>query len=208
MRLWERQVMQRTGFWQVLCDAVVIPQHRDLLKSTFDAIGDVAATERSEPTFMLAHVMAPHTPIVFDADGTPADFSGRTCGAQFEIDAAVIGVSEREYRAAMAEQVAYLNMRTLKAIDEILASSPEAVVVVFSDHGSRYSSEPSDEWFHSFLAARTPAHPGVVERDPRPIAIFPAIFNAYFGTNYSVPTDSTFIGLEGAARSFSTAPYP
>ena len=158
--------------------------------------------------FMLAHVMAPHTPIVFDADGTPADFSGRTCGTQFEIDASVIGVSEREYRAAMAEQVANPNMRTLEAIDEILVASPDAVVVVFSDHGSRHSSQPSDEWFHSFLAARTPGHPGLIEDDPRPIAIFPAIFNAYFGTRHAIPADRTFIGLEGPARSFTTAPYP
>ena len=46
------------------------------------------------------------------------------------------------------------------------------MVVLFSDHGSRYSLDlKQTEWYHSFLAARTPGHPQLFASDPKPTNI-------------------------------------
>lgn len=210
IRLWERQVMQRTSLWPLLCNAVVIPQHRSLIESTFRNIQAVAATRRPDPTFVFAHVMSPHTPIVFGrAGGAPEVRASGGCEVQFSINAETIGLDETDYGRAMADQVHYLNAKTIAAVDQILAGSPNAVVLVISDHGARFTPAPSDEWFHTFFAARTPGRDGLFGDIPRPIEIFPKLFGAYFGLSYSTPEDRSFISATGGiVRLLDVVPWP
>lgn len=210
IRLWERQVMQRTSLWPILCEAIVIPQHRSLIESTFRHIEAAAADGRSDPTFLFAHVMSPHTPIVFDRDGGPPEVRGSAgCEYQFAINAETIGLDDTDYGHAMADQVHYLNTKTIAAIDQILAASPDAVVIVFSDHGARFTPEPSEEWFHSFFAARTPGHDRLFGDDARPIEIFPTLFSAYFGQSYPEAEDRSFVSATGGiVRLLDVVPWP
>jgi hypothetical protein len=65
-------------------------------------------------------------------------------------------------------------------VDEIVARVPRAVVVLFSDHGSRYSLDlKTTEWYHSFLAARTPDHPKLFASEPVPTAILRTLLPIY-----------------------------
>ena len=55
-----------------------------------------------------------------------------------------------------------------------------AVVVLFSDHGARYSLDlRQTEWYHSFLAARTPDHPDLFASEPVPTAILRTLLPIY-----------------------------
>jgi len=209
IRLWERQVLQRTSIWPLLCEAVVIPQHRSLIESTFKAVEATASADRNEPTFMFAHVMSPHTPIVFDENGDPATVrASGGCGAQFHIDATEIGLTPSAYWAAMAEQVHYLNTLTLDAIDAVIEASPEAVIVIFSDHGARYSQAPTREWFHTFFAARTPGQAALYGDEARPVDIFPKLFEAYFGINSTPVDDRRFTSTHGIFMPLIIEPWP
>lgn len=210
VRLWERQVMQRTSLWPLLCEAVVMPQHRALIDSTFRNIGEFAAEDRRDPTFLFSHVMSPHTPIVFGRDGgAPEIQASGECGVQFAANAETLGLTVKEYGQAMGDQVHYLNTRTVATIDGILAASPDAVVIVFSDHGGRFSPAPSDEWFRSFFAARTPGHDGLFGNNARPIETFPKLFGAYFGLSHPAPEDHSFVPLSwGIVRLLEVAPWP
>lgn len=198
IRLWERQVLQRTTVWPQLCEMVVIPQHRSLIESTFAAITNAGAEGRDGQTFMFAHVMSPHTPIVFDSEGRPATVRGSgDCAAQFGIDVTSIGLGREVFEHAMAEQVHYLNNRTIDALDSLIANKPEAVVVIFSDHGARHSGEVADEWFRNFFAARTPGREDVFGDDVRPIDIFPRLFGEYFGLAIPTPDGRSFTSTHG-----------
>jgi hypothetical protein len=65
-------------------------------------------------------------------------------------------------------------------VDAIVARDPGAVVVLFSDHGSRYSLDlRQTEWYHSFLAALTPGHPRLFADDPKPTAILRTLLPIY-----------------------------
>ena len=56
----------------------------------------------------------------------------------------------------MKLQLDELNRLVLEALDRIQEVDPDAVVVLFSDHGIRYSLEDLDEHYRILLAARTP----------------------------------------------------
>jgi hypothetical protein len=208
IRMWERQVLSRTAIWPWMCDSLVIPQHRAMVESAFVAVQETAQVDRATPTFMFAHVMAPHTPIVWAADGEPVMVTGTGgCGDQFHIDATKIGLEPKVFGAALGEQVEYINHRTLAALDTIITEHPDAVVVVLSDHGARYSTGVSDEWFRSFFAARTPGHPGVFDDDARPVELFPTVFNAYFGTDIAIANDQSFTAPGGLERPLDIQPW-
>jgi hypothetical protein len=80
------------------------------------------------PVFALVHVVCPHGPFVFDAQGNvpPRPPSG---GA--------------EVMRAYAAQITYLNGRVLRMVDDILAASHRrAVIVIQGDHGTN----PGADW--------------------------------------------------------------
>lgn len=130
---------------------------------------------------VLAHLFQPHLPFLWDADGTPTKdpfFWPRVniFAAQIE----TMGMSLADYSASMKGDLATLNPKLLAMIDQIVARDPGAVVVLFSDHGSRYSLDlKTTEWYHSFLAARTPDHPGLFTSEPIPTAILRTLLPIY-----------------------------
>src|SRR6185503_5109207 len=102
-----------------------------------------------------------------------------------------MGMTLPDYSAAMKGDLATLNPKLLAMVDAIVAKDPGAVVVLFSDHGSRYSLDlKQTEWYHSFLAARTPDHPGLFASDPKPVNILRTLIPVYV-TGEAVPTLSS-----------------
>jgi hypothetical protein len=80
----------------------------------------------------------------------------------------------------MRGQLDGLNSDLLTTIDQITARRPEAVIVLFSDHGARYSlAERGDEWHATFLAARTPGHPQLLDGAAEPSAVLRMITDTY-----------------------------
>ncbi len=107
-------------------------QHRNRILFTFSELGKVA--ELPGRKFVFAHVVSPHPPFIFDRNGdafnTQKPFSLE--------DANSFDGTPEEYIQGYTEQIQYINALTLKAIDEILANSPEPpVIVIQGDHGPR-----------------------------------------------------------------------
>ena len=46
-------------------------QERDRIHAAFAALKTLPASAGERPLFVFAHVMSPHAPIIFDADGGP-----------------------------------------------------------------------------------------------------------------------------------------
>jgi len=135
--------------------------------------------ELAEPR-VFAHVMAPHPPFLYGAEGyaqTPR-WCWPDCGlfTNFIED---LGISREQWGSGMAQQLEGLNERLLETVDELLARHSDAVVVLFSDHGGRTARAELDEWHRSFLAARTPGHPGLFAEAPRPDVVIRILLDAY-----------------------------
>ena len=104
--------------------------HKDRVLFTLTEIGDVA--KRPEKKLVIAHVVSPHPPFVFDKDGGDVpqkNIYELNDGNDFE-------GSPEEYIAGYVEQIQYINKLTLKAADEIIKNSKEPpIIIIQGDHG-------------------------------------------------------------------------
>lgn len=184
----ERQVLFRSSLRSILPGAWLAAEQRALVHDAFSDVAAVAKDGRG-PTFMLTHVISPHTPVVFRADGEPTHPSCLPACDLAQVHYERLGLTVDEFGSAYAAQTHYINGRVLEALDDIISASPDAVVVVFSDHGSRTELEDYSEWFRTLFAARTPGHDDLFADDGRAITIMARVLNAYFGTDHPIPAD-------------------
>lgn len=163
----------------------------DSLRAHFEGSVDslVSLADPEAHRLVLAHLFQPHLPFLWDADGRPTKVPFFWPGVNiFAAQIETMGMTLEDYSAAMKGDMATLNPKLLEMVDEIVAKDPGAVVVLFSDHGSRYSlALKQTEWYHSFLAARTPGHPQLFADDPKPTNILRTLIPVYV-TGEAAPT--------------------
>lgn len=123
--------------------------HRASVLDSFDALAESAGTSSR---FVLAHLMTPHDPYVFAADGSPAEPCGSECTNH-------AGPPNPVLADRLTGQVTYLNRLVLDAVDRIVSADPDGIVVVFSDHGLRRDPADRDEWYRTLFAVRNASAP-------------------------------------------------
>lgn len=133
--------------------------------------------EKLPPGRTFAHIVSPHPPFLSGASRL-GDCWPATCDA-WEPLSEVMGISREDYWRLMNAQIAWLNEMLLELIDATLERSPDAVIVIFSDHGSRWSRDDMAEWAYSFFAARTPGQPDLFAGRARPDATLDVLRSAY-----------------------------
>lgn len=94
--------------------------------------------QHDQPTFTIGYIQSPHDPIMFNEDGTvlPEDQWHNWANKELYIG-----------------QLKYINQNIEKAIENIKKNDPDALIIIQSDHGSRYphwmvedyGAEPYDE---------------------------------------------------------------
>ena len=94
--------------------------HRERVLFAFEEIGKLAG--RLGPKFVFAHILSPHPPFVFDAEGQPID-PPRNYTVQ---DGDDFKGSPEEYVQGYAGQVAFVNRMLEKTVAEILSRSKDA----------------------------------------------------------------------------------
>jgi hypothetical protein len=144
----------------------------------------LAEGTRTGPEFLLTHVHSPHPPFVLHSPGQPAPEAPECFPAQCTLWHSTIEglhITREDYAEGMRGQLEILNDMLLSVVRRISAADPEAVIVLFSDHGSRYTLDDPSEHFRSFLAARTPGLDGVYPDDASAVNLLRTLFTAYFG---------------------------
>lgn len=149
------------------------------------------------PRFMFVHVPSPHLPYVFDRVGAPGPDQGLLL-SDVSIGAGPVEIEVRAY----AEQLAYVDMVTVRAVDEVLLALPSAIVIVMGDHGpdahidwDHLTAAGSRERFDTFFAARTPGAKHLFGDSPTFVNVFPLLFNRYLGTDIALESSSSFLGI-------------
>jgi hypothetical protein len=172
-------------------------QHRQRLLSAYRHIELEAARAVPFPRFLFVHVVGPHMPAVFDADGNPLRAENTfNWYSDTIIDR---GVDAAEFGRQYVGQLRYLDELTVAAVERIVSADPEAVVIVFSDHGSRSRlniHEPAasdfDEALANLFAARTPGHEQLFPDTITLVNVLPILFNAYFGLDLPTSPDRAY----------------
>ena len=112
-------------FLPFLCDT-----QRDGILNIFENLKNVP--DLPGPKFVFAHILSPHPPFIFDADGNAVkhgDCNGLD-GTSFE-------GSRDDYEEGYSQQIAYISKLTKDVIESILANSTTPpVIIIQGDHGS------------------------------------------------------------------------
>jgi hypothetical protein len=124
------------------------------------------------PKYVHAHIINPHPPYVFNADGT--------------LNPDAEDTPEREGYPA---QLAYLEPRILDAVQKILDESEQPpIIIVEGDHGF------GKKFVTSNLLALYLPDGGAQGLDEHMtlVNVFPTIFNTYFGTDIELLPDESY----------------
>ena len=141
-------------------------------QSRANVLGVISSTEtiagevHDRPRFVFSHVMAPHAPILFDANGSP--LLNSVLDDTFSDPSNLTRNPARVH--ATFDYARFAATRATELVDAILANvSRDTVVVVMSDHGTdtQFSvdnpfASDLNERSSNFLAVRTPGHPDLL----------------------------------------------
>ena len=164
-------------------------QQRDRLTTSLERLAELAAEPALRPRFVFAHLLSPHPPIVFAADGSPVE--GNTCFPQgCDLWAEEFARDDREL---LLGQLAHLNDLVRATVARIVGADPNAIVIVFSDHGHRHDLDDPTEMLHSLFLSRTPGHAGLFPSDTSPINILPRVLDAYDGLDLPLAPEASYV---------------
>ena len=138
----------------------------------------------AKPQFVLAHVQSPHTPFVLgDVPSSESLNCFPVLCSFWSSTLQELRITFPVFRDGLATQISELNELVIEAVRNIATNDPQAVVIVMSDHGSRYSLADPAEHYRSFLAVRSPRFAGLYPEDESPVNILRGLFSAYFGAD-------------------------
>jgi len=163
------------------------------------------------PKFVFVHMLLPHDPYIFDQNGEPV--TDEDVAAKSEVDNYI-------------DQLIFTNKRIKLLIDEILSKSASPpIIIIQSDEGPFVAPEflSSDFMTTGDLSAVSPdglkTHmkilnayylPGfdqaLLYESISPVNSFRIIFNFYFGTDFELLEDKSFVPAGTKPYNFVPAP--
>jgi hypothetical protein len=181
---------------------------RDTTLFTFDRLAEIV--DRPGPNFVFAHILLPHPPYIFKADGEFISLE-----------------QERELpeRVKYVQQVMFTNKKVLAAVDRLLSDSIDPIIILQADEGPFPAAFTKDQEHFDWLKA-TPEEisqkfgilnaihlPGVDSADygftdhTSPVNEFRIVFDAVFGADLPLLPDVTYLSPD-YARMYDFVPYP
>jgi len=174
--------------------------HRERILYLLRTLPDVAA--EPGPKFVVAHILAPHPPFIFQADGSPRELAGPF---SFD-DGDSYRAGAEEYIEGYRDQAEFITREAQRMLSGVLANaSRESVIIVQADHGpgAHYAwdapaSPGADERLAILNAVRfpeqanSPVYPGET-----PVNTFRMVLNAYFGTALPLRPDRSYVSTWG-----------
>jgi hypothetical protein len=134
------------------------------------------------PKFTLVHIQIPHPPFVFGPDGEivtdppPFPWVGPPIEPEY-------------YHRIYTDQVTFINFRILSIVDQLIArSDPAPVIILQADHGTMSSSRLAIiNAYYLGGHLSTGFYPGIT-----PVNTFRLIFDRFFGGNYGLLDDRSY----------------
>ena len=173
----EVTLIGRTPLGPLLGADLFVEQLRSRLDDDMERLEQLAA---GPGRLVLAHFMFPHPPFLYGPDGS--ELGGPACWPRcdlFDTHMEPMPMDRASYVEGMTGNISAVNDRLVNVLGRMITTDPDAVVVLFGDHGTRMSVHDRDEWRRPFLAARTPGHPGLLGAAPDPADSLRRILDAY-----------------------------
>ena len=159
--------------------------HRLRMLYEFDALADIVPKIEG-PKFVLAHIMATHTPYMFGPNGEEVEHEG-----VFTLVDLIAGELDEPAKSAYRDQVKYVNSRVKDLIRNILDESKvPPVIIIQSDHGAERSEGGRLNILNAYLL---PDEGDLNLYDTiSPVNSFRIVFNSYLSGEFDLLRDISY----------------
>ena len=207
LNLIESALLQMTPFTAIkVLQGSMYERRRETILEAFIALESLSSKALG-PRFTIVHILAPHPPFVFGANGERMPHKG-AFGFWDGSDYIQNVSSAKDYRDGYAGQAQFIGDRMLRALDSLFSGSGEKpIVLIQGDHGSKLrldqdSLQKTDinECFPNLSAFLVPdsvrknLYPGI-----SPVNSFRLLFNGLFDAKFELKPDKSW---------YSTFPEP
>ena len=186
---------------QEIFSSTTFKAHRERVLASFSALENFAGTPGSH--FVFVHIVSPHPPFVFTADGNEVDITAAFSHLEGDLDPDKRATYIAGYRA----QLTYINQKTLAAIETILQNSETPpIIIVQGDHGPGAYLQ-----WDSAAKSNLPERLSILNAyyfpennyqslypDISPINTFRVLFNTHFGGNFNLLEDRSYFSTWGS----------
>jgi len=179
--------------------------HRRTVLYEFEQLKNIP--EMDSPKFTFVHIVSPHPPFVFDAQGSPRNPEYRFTIA----DNRYLILPPSRYEKSYLDQMLFVNTQILEVVDAILEKSPTPpIIIIQGDHGpgifidSQTSSPPCFYERYSILNAYylPGMDPGDISADITPVNTFRMIFNHYFSADLELLSNQQYFSSPESIHQF------
>ncbi|MBM3331106.1 hypothetical protein FJY68_04540 [candidate division WOR-3 bacterium] len=186
--------------------------HRERVLYAFEHLPDAARLKH--PVFVFCHILSPHPPFVFGAQGEktePQSYFTMTEGGTYQT--ADVDRLRHDYVEKYRAQVQFINGKAKTAIERILASSPQPPVIILqADHGPSSvltwnDPEPAElsEQLAILNAYHIPKMTGSPSYSPSPVNCFRLLFDQLFGSDLGLLPDKSWFSTSARMWRFYDA---
>jgi hypothetical protein len=176
---------------------------RDQILCIYSEVTNIEKTV-DEPFFAFVHIFIPHRPFIFDQDGNPTTTEN--------IDIADIDEDKEGY----INQLIFANKKTEEIINKILdTSESKPIIIIQGDHGATvvkglesFNQEAIKERYSILNAYYFPSEVSMKPYEGiSSVNTFRLIFNNYFGSNYELLEDRSYIIDSENSKSIDVTEY-
>jgi hypothetical protein len=181
----------------------------------------LAVSSDSKPTFIFSHLLAPHPPFVFDAQGQAIDLHGHYLLADGSLFTCCYDYDVEVYRKAYRDQVAFINQKLITMVERIQANDRRSIIIIQADHGPRlgfgsresiYPKEAAARYQEGFSILNAICLPddgdAAFYSSMTPVNTFRLIFNEVFGTNLELEADESYFEHDYAFQNVTRQALP
>jgi hypothetical protein len=151
------------------------------------------------PKFVFAHIIAPHPPFVFGANGeaiNPAEYISPTGS-----------YTGKDYQRGYVQALPFINRELERVLPQIIEkSSVPPIIILQGDHGAWALGYP--QRIQNLNAYYLPGHTDALYPSISPVNSFRVVFNNYFGTDYPLLKDESFSAPVKDIYKFAPVAYP
>jgi hypothetical protein len=175
---------------------------RQIILCAFEELPKISSYYE-EPVFVWSHIMLPHFPLIFGADGEPIT-PGESLLVMNNPHVFEGTDSSWNIKQQFLQQLQFANKKSMELVDKILENEKQSIIIIQSDHGSAFDvdlDDPTDDDVHQRLSNINAIY--FPDEKPREILMndltnvntFRIVFNSYFGSDYDILEDKIYWNL-------------
>ena len=175
---------------------------RQIILCAFEELPKISSYYE-EPVFVWSHIMLPHFPLIFGANGEPVT-PGESLLVMNNPHVFEGTDSSWNIKQQFLQQLQFANKKSMELVDKILENEKQSIIIIQSDHGSAFDvnlHDPTDDDVHQRLSNINAIYfpdekpREILINDPTNVNTFRIVFNSYFGSDYDILEDRIYWNL-------------